>query len=431
MHLLATLLPLALTAASLAEASHGPSAHHRRADSRAQPYAQCGGKSYSGATSCTDGWKCVAANEWYSQCVQGASGGSSSSKAVTSAISSVAATSAAAKTTTTKAGKTTTTKAASSTSAAATPVATGGGSSLIVSGDSPVGYASLNGGTTGGAGGSETTVSDLSSLRTAVKGDSAAIIYINGVIKGDGETVKVGSNKSILSKNGGGKDGLTGGGFMIKEVSNVIIRGLALSKSPAPTDLIGVQESTNVWVDHNTFTSSLDVDKDYYDGQLDITHAGDFVTISYNVFEESWKTSLIGHSANNGDEDTGHLRVTYHGNYFHNVNSRLPSIRFGTAHIFNNYYEGVTGSGINSREGAEVLVESNYFKNVKKPIETTLYDGYAVVNDDNVYEGSDEPDLENVGTISASSLGYKYTLEAGADIPSIVVSNAGAAKYSA
>ncbi|BGP40111.1 hypothetical protein JCM10449v2_004069 [Rhodotorula kratochvilovae] len=377
MYLLATHLPLTLTTASLAEASHSPSTHHRRADTRRQPHAQCSGKSYSGATSCTNRRKCVTANKWYNQCVQGSGGGSSPSlsEVASATISSVVATSAAAKTPTTKVQKTTTTKAASSTS-----------------------------GTTGGAGGSETTVSDLSSLRNAVKGDSAAIIYINGVIKGDGETVKV---------------------------SNVIIRGLALSKSPAPTDLIGVQESTNVWVDHNTFTSSLDVDKDYYDGQLDITHAGDFVTVSYNVFKESWKTSLIGHSANNGDEDTGHLRVTYHGNYFHNVNSCLPSIRFGTAHIFNNYYEGVTGSGINSREGAEVLVESNYFKNVKKPIETTLYDSYAVVNNDNIYEGSDEPDLENVGTIAAASLGYKYTLEAGADIPSIVVSNAGAANYSA
>jgi len=64
------------------------------------------------------------------------------------------------------------------------------------------------------------------------------------------------------------------------------------------------------------------------------------------------------------------------------------------------------------------------------------------------------PDLKNVGSLSASSLGYKYSLERGASIvrpallplpltpayradtltpsqPSIVVSNAGATKYSA
>ncbi|KPV74699.1 polysaccharide lyase family 1 protein, partial [Rhodotorula graminis WP1] len=222
-------------------------------------------------------------------------------------------------------------------------------------------YSRSAGGTTGGAGGSSTTVSDLASLRNAVKGDSAAIIYISGVIKGDGETIKVGSNKSILSKNGGGKDGLTGGGFLVKEAKNVIIRGLAMPKSPAPTDLVGIQESTNVWVDHCTFTSSLDVDKDFYDGQLDITHAADFVTVSHNIFQQAWKTSLVGHSDNNGAENKGHLRVTYHGNHFFDVNSRVPSLRFGTGHIFNNYYESVLGSGINARKSAQVLVESNYF----------------------------------------------------------------------
>lgn len=37
---------------------------------------------------------------------------------------------------------------------------------------------------------------------------------------------------------------------------------------------------------------------------------------------------LIGHSDNNGAEDKGHLRITYHGNHFLNVNSRVPSLRF-------------------------------------------------------------------------------------------------------
>jgi pectate lyase len=46
-----------------------------------------------------------------------------------------------------------------------------------------------------------------------------------------------------------------------------------------------------------------------------------------------------------GAEDTGKLRVTYYNNYWKNVNSRGPSLRFGTGHIFNSVYDNV-GDGI-------------------------------------------------------------------------------------
>ncbi len=49
---------------------------------------------------------------------------------------------------------------------------------------------------------------------------------------------------------------------------------------------------------------------------------------------DQWKGSLVGHSNNNGDEDTGHLHVTYAGVWFDNINSRTPMYRFGEGHIF-------------------------------------------------------------------------------------------------
>ena len=55
------------------------------------------------------------------------------------------------------------------------------------------------------------------------------------------------------------------------------------------------------------------------------------MTVSWNVFQEHYKCSLVGGSDNTGDEDSGHLRVTYHHNWFSNINSRTPSLRFGTA----------------------------------------------------------------------------------------------------
>ena len=35
------------------------------------PYAQCGGNGWTGPKSCVAGYKCVATNEWYSQCLPG------------------------------------------------------------------------------------------------------------------------------------------------------------------------------------------------------------------------------------------------------------------------------------------------------------------------------------------------------------------------
>ena len=44
---------------------------------------------------------------------------------------------------------------------------------------------------------------------------------------------------------------------------------------------------------------------------------------------------LIGGSELTGAEDTGKLKVTIHHNHFSNLGSRIPSLRFGTGHIYN------------------------------------------------------------------------------------------------
>lgn len=64
-----------------------------------------------------------------------------------------------------------------------------------------VGYATRNGGTSGGKGGKVTTVTTLAALTSAAAGDSAGIVLISGTITG-AATVKVGSNKSIIGTKG-------------------------------------------------------------------------------------------------------------------------------------------------------------------------------------------------------------------------------------
>ena len=69
-----------------------------------------------------------------------------------------------------------------------------------VSDAATVGYATLNGGTTGGQGGATVTVTTLAQYSAAVAGDAAAIVIVSGTISGSA-AVKIGSNKTILGKN--------------------------------------------------------------------------------------------------------------------------------------------------------------------------------------------------------------------------------------
>ncbi|KAI1303811.1 polysaccharide lyase family 1 protein [Xylaria venustula] len=283
-----------------------------------------------------------------------------------------------------------------------------------------VGYATLNGGTKGGAGGTTTTVSTLAQFTAAAEADDAYVIVVKGAISGSYQT-RVGSNKSIIGASGAS---LTGVGLYIKDQSNVIVRNLKISKVLADNgDAIGIQASTNVWVDHVDLSSDQDHDKDYYDGLLDITHASDWVTVSNSYLHDHWKTSLIGHSDSNGDEDTGHLTVTYANTYFENINSRGPSIRFGTGHIFNTYYNNVN-TAINTRLGAQVLVESTVFENSGDDaiyFADSDYTGYAVVRDVDL-GGS----TNSAPTGTLTSVPYTYSLLGSGNVKASIVASAGA-----
>ena len=140
--------------------------------------------------------------------------------------------------------------------------------------------------------------------------------------------------------------------------------------------------------------------------------------MSNTFLHDHYKASLIGHSDNNGDEDTGHLHVTQNNNYWYNINSRAPSIRFGTGHIYNSYFLNVN-DGINTRDGAQVLVESNTFSGCKKPLYSTD-SGYAVANNNDFGDGSN---TALAGTLT--SVPYSYSLLGSGKVESAVVGTAG------
>ena len=137
------------------------------------------------------------------------------------------------------------------------------------------------------------------------------------------------------------------------------------------------------------------------------------------------KGTLVGHSDKNAAEDTGFLRVTYANNHFYKIASRGPLLRFGTAHIFNNYYNE-QDTGVNTRMGAQALVQSTVFENSGKKMvytESSSSDGSAVVID--TIFGGQSANTAPKGTLTASSFTYPYTLLGSANVKASVVANAG------
>ncbi len=147
--------------------------------------------------------------------------------------------------------------------------------------------------------------------------------------------------------------------------TNIIVRNLTFEDTYdcfpewSPTDgaqgawnalynSISLRNSDHVWIDHNTFVDrdTADSKLPYYfgvlyqvhDGQLDITNASDFVTVSWNCFEDHDKVMLIG-SSDSATADQGKLKVTIHHNLFENMGQRTPRVRYGQVHVYNNYYK--------------------------------------------------------------------------------------------
>jgi hypothetical protein len=62
-----------------------------------------------------------------------------------------------------------------------------------------------------------------------------------------------------------------------------------------------------------------------------------------------------------------------HHNWFDGSSSRQPRVRFGRAHVFNNFYDNVTTYGVGSAYGAKVLVEHNSFDGVRLPTDICTF----------------------------------------------------------
>jgi len=281
----------------------------------------------------------------------------------------------------------------------------------------------------------------------------------------------VGSNVTIVGR--GPRAQLVGASLTVRGSTNVIIRNLRLSDAydcfpgwdpgdgsgawNSQYDNVWVVESTHVWVDHVTFDDGahppaslperLGVKYEVHDGLLDITNNSDLVTVSYNRFVDHDKTMLIG-SSNTRYTDRGTLRVTVHHNVFDGTTQRLPRVRFGQVHVYDNHYVlkdpddflYAWGVGVES----QLYAESNVFTLGRKvPVGDLVYDwgGTMIQASDTwvavgprrparvdvaaAYNATHEPDL-------ATEVGWEPVLHGRIDpapaIPALLARTAGAGR---
>ncbi len=260
----------------------------------------------------------------------------------------------------------------------------GGGATISTSGITctpetwdaePIGWATQSGGTIGGGNASLVTVTSLSAFNAAAGGSTPAVIHVSGRISG---VAAVGSNKTIWGLCGAEIDG----SLDLSGSSNVIVRNLKVvgPNGSSSTDSVHVQGGDHhLWFDH------MDI-SDGDDGNLDITHGCDFITVSWTKFHYSGRRAhqfcnLIGHDDNNGAEDTGHLDVTFHHVWWaDNVDQRMPRVRFGKVHVFNSLY---TASGdtacIEVGVSCNIRSEHNVFQGVTNTVDSSHSNGASII----------------------------------------------------
>ncbi len=281
----------------------------------------------------------------------------------------------------------------------------------------PVGWATQNGGTTGGGAATPITVSTLADLQAQANSAGAKVIYVSGTMgAGVATRVVVAANKTII--------GLPGatliGGFDIK-TSNVIVRNMKI-QGPGSVDVNGVDcitidGATNVWIDHC----------DLYDGQdgnMDIVNGANYVAVTWCKFYYTSASAnhqfcnLLGNSDTKTSDRTK-LKITMMYNWWGTgVVERMPRVRFGQVHVVNNYFNSRQASYcVRAGIEADILVESNYFDSTKTPIDLYQNNFTAVTSRNNFYVATTG---NNLGSGTSFTPPYTLSITPAANLKSIV-----------
>lgn len=219
-------------------------------------------------------------------------------------------------------------------------------------------------------------------------------------------SLSIPSNTTIIGKTENAA--ILNGEFLINGKENIVIRNIKFWNAEdyfplwyqsgennfnSVYDNITIDNSKWIWIDHCTIgedsyvydkvqTPVGELDWVTYDGAVDIGRASKYVTISWCHFVNHDKTLLIGYGQNIVS-DENNLQVTLHHNYFENCRSRLPLVRHGTVHVYNNIYycqdKNKSGFCIGIGHKSTIYAEKNIMKNCKYGfnIETWKDDSYS------------------------------------------------------
>lgn len=314
-------------------------------------------------------------------------------------------------------------------------------------------------GVTGGQGGQVVTARTGTEIHAAIcarpADDTPLVIMVDGTVTPSNTLKQSGSCNtqnglielkeiSNISLIGVGTNGvLDQTGIHIRSSSNIIIQNLTIknvrkSNTDFPSnggDAIGMESDVSqIWIDHNLIYGST-TEGEEHDGLIDMKANTTDVTISYNHIHTGGRGGLVGSSDSGGD---GSTRITWHHNWYENLNSRTHLVREAHGHFYNNYYSDILSTGINCRNGASLRIEGNYFTRAKNPLGVFHYienPGVWEVHDNIftssvLWEPDDEeipagPDVQSTGSVSVP---YQYTLDPAEDVPAIVIVNAGVGK---
>lgn len=189
--------------------------------------------------------------------------------------------------------------------------------------------------------------------------------YLN--LQGNNNTDRMIENITI---EGIGSDAtLYGYGICFKRAHNIEIRNVAIMLFG--DDAVSMDtDNTNIWLHNIDFfygRPGRDADQVKGDGSIDMKYHSTDITINNNHFFDSGK--VMGCGGTTGEEEN--LRITYHHNWFDHADSRCPRLHYTTAHVYNNYYDGVPVYCIGNTTESSAFIEANYFRNCKRPIMTS------------------------------------------------------------
>jgi pectate lyase len=286
--------------------------------------------------------------------------------------------------------------------------------------------------TTGGEGGIIAVVYYAEDFKELVEtADVPYIVQVSGAIDlgSVGGTVSIRSNKTIQGMDPNAV--IMGQLGFKKGSSNIIIERLNITNPGiyGEGDGISLKEDINdVFITKCTFY-------DCEDGCLDITRRSDRITVSWCKFyftasnSDHSRVSLIGNSDNSTD-DLGRLHITFHHNWFSTLCwQRIPSVRYGRVHIYNNYYNCPDNLYcIRSRIQAECLIENNYFNSVNDPYYIYIRESGEIIGkiraSGNVFDNCTGRIDEGDNDVFVPP--YSYTLDKTLDVPTKVRLGAGA-----